>query len=117
MKTVMVVEDDADIREAVAEALRDDGYDVLEAVHGKHALELLEHMSGQPCLVLLDLMMPVMSGSELLHTLDETHRLATLPVVVLSAGGTPSEATGARHFLRKPPSMELLLHLVREYCH
>ncbi|MDB4990025.1 MAG: Transcriptional regulatory protein [Myxococcaceae bacterium] len=88
----MVVEDDDDIRELVAELLRDEGYDVREAENGQRALEQLDSMDKEPCLVLLDLMMPVMSGPQLLRILEQSHRLASLPVVVLSAGGRPEDA-------------------------
>ena len=116
MPTILVVEDDDDIRESVCDILRDEGYDVREAEHGKRALETLETLAGQPCLVLLDLMMPVMSGPELLQILHETHRLASLPVVVVSAGGGPNDAPGAKKFVRKPAKMDLLLQLVGEFC-
>jgi CheY-like chemotaxis protein len=116
MPTVMVVEDYEDIREVVAETLRDEGYDVLEAEHGKRALELLDSVKDQPCLVLLDLMMPVMGGVELLARLEQSHRLAALPVVVVSAGGCADDVPLARRFVRKPPSEELLKQLVHEFC-
>ena len=116
MRTILVVEDDDDIREGVCDILRHEGYDVREAEHGKRALETLEAMDNEPCLVLLDLMMPVMNGPELLQILQETHRLASLPIVVISAGGSPDDAPGATKFMRKPASIDLLLHLVGEFC-
>lgn len=116
MREVLIVEDDVDIREALAENLRDAGYSVREAENGKEALDYLQSDARDPCLVLLDLMMPVMNGAELLQALHQGHRLAALPVVVVSAGGAPSEAQGARRFLRKPPNPELLLALVEEFC-
>lgn len=116
MKTILLVEDDADLREAVGELLRDEGYEVLEAEHGKAALEQLEKMHGQPCLVLLDMMMPIMSGPELLRVLHESHRLASLPIVVLSAGSKASDAPEARKFIRKPADPKVLIAVVREYC-
>lgn len=99
----------ADIRDAVADTLRDAGYEVSEAENGKVALERLSELDDKPCLVLLDLMMPVMSGPELLKTLKEAHRLASLPVVVLSAAGTADDAKGARKFVRKPINTDVLL--------
>jgi two-component system, chemotaxis family, chemotaxis protein CheY len=116
MHTILLVEDDDDIREVFAEVLREDGYDVREAENGKVALEQLAHMRGTPCLVLLDLMMPVMSGSELLKVLHDTHQLASLPVVVLSAGGSSSDAPEARQFLRKPVHPDVLLKVVNDFC-
>ncbi|MET0339535.1 MAG: response regulator [Polyangiales bacterium] len=116
MKTVLLVEDDDDIREVVAEVLRDAGYDVREAENGKVALEQLEHLHGTPCLILLDLMMPVMSGPQLLAVLRQSHQLASLPVVVLSAGGRPGDAPEAQQFVRKPVSPDVLLRIVRDFC-
>jgi CheY-like chemotaxis protein len=73
-------------------------------------------MGTAPCLVLLDMMMPEMSGSELLKILRDTHRLASLPVVVVSAHSNESEADGAWRFIRKPVSAEILLAVVHEFC-
>lgn len=116
MGAIMIVEDDDDIRELVAGLLRHDGYDVLEAEHGARALELLAEQTTRPCLILLDLMMPVMGGSEFLKVLIDTDRLSTLPVVVVSAGGRPEEVPQARQFIRKPPNLQLLRNLAEEYC-
>jgi CheY-like chemotaxis protein len=116
MKTILLVEDNDDIREAVGELLRDEGYDVLEAEHGAAALHHLENMKGQPCLVLLDMMMPIMSGPELLKILHDSHRLASLPVVVLSAGAREQDAAEFQPFIRKPAEPRVLLSVVREYC-
>lgn len=116
MPTILLVEDDDDIRECVAAILRDDGFEVAEAKHGVRALELLETLPEPPCLVLLDVMMPIMSGPELLSTLEKTGRLASLPVVVVSAGGNAESVPQAQRFLRKPPSIPLLLDIVHEFC-
>lgn len=116
MKRILLVEDYDDIREALAETLRDHGYEVTEAENGKVALERLEELGENPCLVLLDLMMPVMTGTEMLKCLQQTHRLAALPVVVLSAGGQPSDVPTAKKFIRKPPPEDMLLSIVEEFC-
>ena len=71
---VLVVEDDADIREAVQLILEDEGFDVVTACNGAEAEAELAHME-EPCLVLLDLMMPVMNGWELLAHLKRDGRL------------------------------------------
>ena len=99
MKAILLVEDNDDIRELYGALLRREGYEVYEAENGQVALEQLHEMHGNPCLVLLDLMMPIMSGPELLKVLHESHRLASLPVVVLSIARarSPSPPTrGAR---------------------
>jgi CheY-like chemotaxis protein len=116
MGAILIVEDDDDIRGLIADALRREGYDVLEAEHGARALEILAEQRTQPCLILLDLMMPVMSGPELLKVLRDTDRLASLPVVVVSAGGRPDEAPEARKFVRKPPNLGVLFTLAEEFC-
>lgn len=67
MPTILVVEADDDLRECLADILRHAGYDVRQAEHGQRALEMLEMMPTQPCVVLLDMMGPVMSGGELLE--------------------------------------------------
>ena len=115
-KTILVVEDNEDVRDLVAAVLRGAGYDVCEAENGRDALDQLDKMPTLPCLLLLDLMMPVMSGPELLQTLTAQNRLAQLPVVVISAGGQPSQAPEARRFLRKPTDPKLLLSVVRDVC-
>lgn len=115
-KRILVVEDNTDIREYMAMMLRLDGYDVLEAENGRDALNQLEEMKAPPCLILLDLMMPVMSGPELLSALREHRRFADLPVVVLSAGARSTEAPEVRKFLRKPADPQLVLAAVHEIC-
>lgn len=116
MKTILLVEDNEDLRELVSMALRTDGYSVYEAENGRDALQQLETMGSRPCLLLLDLMMPVMTGAELLQVLSERGELDSLPVVVLSAGGQPSQAAGAQKFIRKPADLRLVLSVVHELC-
>jgi len=115
MRDIVLVEDDEDIRELFAEVLREAGYAVHEAENGRVALDVLEEVN-RPCLVLLDLMMPVMSGPELLHALHRSNRLTSLAVVALSAGGSPADVPQAHKFLRKPIDPDHLLRVVGEYC-
>lgn len=116
MKTILVVEDNEDIREYVTLMLRGDGYEVLEAENGQDALEQLERMPTLPCLLILDLMMPVMSGPELLQTLRQRAGFSQLPVVVLSAGGRQDQVQDVRKFLRKPVDPQRVRSAVREIC-
>jgi CheY-like chemotaxis protein len=82
---VLVVEDDPDIRQALAELLEDEGYDCLLAEHGADALETLRQRT--PSLLLVDLLMPVMDGVELITRLRRDARWSHLPVVVMTAAG------------------------------
>jgi two-component system chemotaxis response regulator CheY len=117
MKTILLVEDDPDIREVTAEILRESGYEVREAEDGEDALDQLHHMDEVPCLVLLDLSMPVMTGQELLQQLKKSDRFASLPVVVVSgAGWTHADVPDANEFINKPPSVAALLKVVKEFC-
>ncbi len=113
-KTVLVVDDDRDVRDSVVQLLRDAGYHVEQAADGREALMLLDSMRPEPCLVLLDMMMPVMNGEEVLAALAESGRLAALPVVICS--GHADRAHGVRRLLRKPVSADVLLRLVEEFC-
>lgn len=116
MTCILIVDDNPDVRELISLILCREGYQVHEAENGRDALDQLERMDSPPCLLLLDLMMPVMSGPELLRILSERDRLATLPVVVLSAGGQPSQAPEGKTFLRKPTDPQVLVNVVRAIC-
>jgi CheY-like chemotaxis protein len=80
---VLVVEDDDALRETVVELLRFRGFEVFQAANGQEALEALEHDVTEPCLILLDLMMPVMSGWEFISELGrrEIHQSSSIYVV------------------------------------
>ena len=104
---VLVVDDDEAIRDVVAEVLREEGYDVVCAQNGLQALRELEG-NGHTDLVLLDLMMPVMSGWEVLEEMQSNEALSRIPVVIVSAMSAP----GAREHLAKPIDLDRLLDTV-----
>jgi DNA-binding response OmpR family regulator len=119
--TVLVVDDDHDIREVLTLTLSREGYDVLPASNGKVAFELLERQGEDlPGLIILDLTMREMSGAEFLSELHSKHadKWARIPVVVASAAtkeateGLPPVAL----FLRKPMELLDLLAVVERYC-
>jgi CheY-like chemotaxis protein len=110
---VLIVEDEDDIRELVANALEQEGFQVYQAESGARALELLKEMP-HPSLILADLMMPVMSGWDLIKVLSQDDRLATLPVVVISA----VDHTAPQGFrrIKKPFDIDELIRIVGELC-
>ena len=117
-RALLLVEDDDDVRDAVAASLRDEGYVVAEAENGRLALEWLQS-NADPCLVLLDLWMPVMTGMELQAAMAQDPRLAMLPLIVVSAAGDArarAQEMGARSFLGKPLDLQDLLATVERYC-
>jgi CheY-like chemotaxis protein len=105
--SVLVVDDDEAIRDVIAEVLRDEGYTVVCAENGAQALREMR-AQHHPDLVLLDLMMPVMSGWEVLEQLQASEELSRIPVVVVSAMSAP----GASEHLAKPIDLDRLLDTV-----
>jgi DNA-binding response OmpR family regulator len=112
---ILLVEDDETLREVVAEALREDGYDVQLAADGHLALELAERW--QPKLVILDLMMPHMDGEEFSSAVRQVRGLEEVPIIIVSASRYTAEV-GARvaadATLRKPFDLFELTERVSE---
>ena len=113
-KTIVLIEDDDGIRETMAALLEDEGYHVVQAANGEEGLARLRE-ACDPCLVLLDLWMPVMNGWQLLEALQEDEALRAVPVVVISAAGDLPPPDGAAAFLRKPIRLETLLESVDQF--
>ena len=113
---ILVIDDDMDIRDSLAETLRVEGYEVLTAVDGSQALELLQK-GLRPKLILLDLMMPVMNGWKFLETVHERPEYAAIPVVVSTAMTSKEDSVQfAAAFIKKPMDLASLLDFVRKYC-
>jgi CheY-like chemotaxis protein len=111
---VLLVEDDAAIREALSEVLADEGFAVQTAVHGQAALEALA-AGARPKIILLDLMMPVMDGWQFMQHLRRRHDWAQIPVIVVSAAKEPMP-TGARGCLSKPVDLGVLFDAMGPWC-
>lgn len=115
---VMVVDDDREVRDMLRLALEQVGYLVEDAGDGAEALERLQE-GLRPSLILLDLMMPIMTGWELWEAMNRDPELGDMPVVVLSAVERLEEATralGGLEYVSKPISIRNLLLLVGRYC-
>src|SRR4051812_3377370 len=109
---VLVVDDDFDIREALSDVLASEGYSVVTAADGGEALERLRG-GVRPAVMLLDLMMPRVSGVEVIDALRKDESLRQIPVVVCSANrGYGADDLGVHDVLRKPISVEELLEAV-----
>jgi two-component system response regulator MprA len=113
---VLVVDDDASLRELIGEALRGEGYRVVDASDGLGAIEQVE--AEAPSLILLDWMMPRMDGETFAAELRRRRPEASIPIVVMTAGG---EARGraasiqAAGFIRKPFELTQLLDEVARH--
>src|SRR5437867_1713649 len=115
MKSVLVVEDDDDLREVICRVLTDEGYQVSAARNGQHALEMLQ-ADPLPGVILLDLMMPTMNGWAVRARQEADPRLGTIPVVVMTAAAQLDDAAIAgTDFVRKPVRIEDLLDRVRKH--
>ena len=115
--SILVVEDDDSIREAMVEMLEMEGYRTYAAINGKNALSLLKDNIPKPCLVLLDMMMPIMNGREFLDEMMKDAFLAPIPVLIVSAIADPSNSKGSVGFLKKPVDIDSVLSIVSKYCH
>jgi len=117
-KTVLIVEDDLDIRQAIAEFLREAGLWVVEAEDGQDAFAKLNYLRRR-CLILLDLLMPRMDGFEFLRRLKEHPDAPKFPVLVLSAHASVETAEhypGVVGTLPKPFNVRTLLTWVDALC-
>jgi CheY-like chemotaxis protein len=109
-KTVLVVDDEVSIVEALAEILAWEGYDVVTAGNGRQALEELG--KATPDVILMDVMMPVMGGVEAARAIEADPRLAHVPVVMMTAGPLPEGVDGSLA-VRKPFELAALLRVLR----
>ena len=112
----MIVEDDPDIRDCVQLILEDEGFMVVTAANGAEAEEELEHID-EPCVVLLDLMMPVMNGWEFLEHLKKRGKLDGDGIHVVVVSATPNAVPrGPVKCIRKPVHADQLIATVKKYC-
>jgi len=117
-KSVLVVEDDRDIRDALRESLVMMGYRVDVASNGEEALRFLaEH--EKPAVILLDLMMPVMDGWQFRVQQQLDPRICDIPVVLITADGNAkhkADNMGAHDRIKKPFEFEELIKIAHEFC-
>jgi CheY-like chemotaxis protein len=113
---VLLVDDDQDIRETLSELLDACGYAVLQAENGQIALDVLKTTPRFPCVVLLDLSMPVLDGREFLRLRASDPILRDIPVVVVSGSNQPAEPLpGIDEYLKKPVKFERLMEIISHY--
>ena len=111
-KSILVIEDETDIREMLALRLKKERFDVLEAGDGMTGLK--KALEEQPDLVLLDLMLPFTSGLDILRKLRDNRKTAQVPIIIVSAKGDESDVVvglelGADDYVTKPFNMSILL--------
>jgi two-component system chemotaxis response regulator CheY len=110
---VLLVDDDEDVRITLGAVLQAEGYDVVEARNGLHALQQL-FRPPLPKLILLDMTMPVMTGFEFLDLQKEDPRIRNIPVVALTVHAAAAGVPGVARVVKKPFDLEQLLAVLRE---
>jgi CheY-like chemotaxis protein len=116
--SVLIVEDEADVRESLAAVLESEGYRVIEADNGEAALRQLRG-PDQFCLILLDLFMPIMNGWTFREEQLRDPELAEIPVVVITADAAAARRAstlGVADAMTKPLDFDRLLMLVARHC-
>jgi CheY-like chemotaxis protein len=112
---ILIVDDDEAIREALQMALETEGYETAVAAQGEEALAWL-HEHPAPGLMLLDLMMPVMDGWQVIDELRLEGRLHEVPIVVITAFGRGLGSAAGLPLLRKPIELSSLVATVDQHC-
>ena len=118
MAKVLIIEDDGDLQQILSLTLSKDGYELHYAFNGKEGFDKM--VSLQPDVVLLDLMLPVLNGAEVMKQVSTNTSLKDIPIIVMTAHGdkadmleTSMRAQGARAYLRKPFELGEIRSLVR----
>jgi CheY-like chemotaxis protein len=113
---ILVVEDDRDVRESLRDALELEGYDVVCAENGQAALHHLG-TGARPCVILLDLMMPVMDGWTFRQEIMKDKSLAAIPVVVMTAAApVRAGVVASEAILYKPLHIDQVVGVVQAHC-
>lgn len=116
--SILLVEDDASIREMLKLMLELEGYTVSTAENGAEGLTELKKLvqKERPCLILLDLMMPVMNGWQFLEVVGQDKMLAAIPVVIVTAFSNKSKTVQSSGVIKKPIEIDALYSMVHRYC-
>ena len=113
MATILIVEDEQPVRDMLAMLLEEDGYDVLQAIHGQQALMLVD--AHRPDLVISDVMMPVLDGIELCRRLKSNQRTEGIPIILMTSAARQAALTAKPDgFIEKPFQIAAVESLVNE---
>jgi len=118
--SVMVIDDDADVRDSLIDWLSNNGYQVSAASNGREALRLLRSGVAAPDAILLDMMMPIMDGLSFRWEQLADPALAPIPVIILSAQGHCHEVAAELNTagcIKKPCQPEALVQALARVCH
>jgi CheY-like chemotaxis protein len=111
--SVLIVDDEPGLCESLRDFLEDEGYRVSTAANGAEALHLLEG-DELPCVMILDLIMPLVTGNQVYETMQRDPRLAKVPIVVSTSD--PARAPAGALIMKKPINLDRLLGAVKRHC-
>ena len=115
---LLIVDDDGELRQTLAEFLTAQGYSVKCAANGSEAMQLVQSLNKLPDLILLDLMMPILDGWGFLIQRCKSARLAKVPVVMMTGSGGIDQLArlaGATTVIHKPVPPDRLLQVIRHF--
>ena len=123
MKEIFIVDDQMYIRKMLQMVLQENGYITREFANGNEFLGYVQTMNEneKPMLILLDIMMPEISGFEILQKLNEDEKTKDIPVIIISARNQKEDVLqalklGAKDYMVKPPNVDLLLKKIKTYA-
>ena len=114
-RSILIVEDEPTIRENLQLLLEFEGYLVYTAADGAAGLRLL-HTIPRPCVILLDMMMPVMDGREFIGAKSQDDAIASIPVCIVSGVADKPDLQGVQGFVKKPIDFDCLLKFISQFC-
>jgi CheY-like chemotaxis protein len=115
-KNVLIVDDDQAIRQIMQDVLEVQGYEISTAADGREGIARLRDLSPQPCVVLLDMMMPGMNGWQFLDYQRNDPLFSRIPVIICSAYREIAKSVKASAILEKPIQLNALLDTVKAFC-
>lgn len=121
-KSILIVDDDEDIRETLRDALTFEGYEAITTNNGAQALDYLRTTNNElPGLIILDLMMPVMDGSKFIEIINSEYKdsFAQIPLILATAKGSHTNVPSselAHERIKKPIELDDLYSIVNKYC-
>lgn len=114
MKSILIVDDELNLAESIGQLLASEGFATRAVAGGTAGLEIMK--KNKPDLLILDVIMPVVNGQEVIRQMKENSNLATIPILLMSGSKEPVRSHGLvwNKFIRKPFDMEELLDVVKE---
>jgi two-component system, sensor histidine kinase and response regulator len=116
MAKVMIVDDEDVLLTMISLLVEELGHEPITATNGKEALEILDGEADLPAVIFSDVMMPIIGGVELVNRIRSDPRLSGIPIVLMSAGVSPSVGAVADQFIRKPFDLTAIEEVIQFYA-